>query len=288
MQKHRKQRDGSRFHRKHFGRNIAAVLVVLVLVVCLPQIMRGLGLSATDEKSLAKTAHYDNLEIPAAFADGRPDLRRSYIGYTVSYNSGWRLPNWSAYELVREELDGRAPRKDDFRPDETLHLPQAEKSDYTRSGFDRGHMTPAGDMRWDRNAMSESFYFTNICPQAPAVNRGDWKRLEIKIREWAEQDSALVIVCGPIVSPTDATIGRNRVKVPSAFYKVVVAPYVGAGKGIGFIFPNRPKSRRQPLARYAVSIDSVEVLTGIDFFPVLPDEIENRIESRYDLDEWNF
>ena len=150
------------------------------------------------------------------------------------------------------------------------------------------NVAPAADMRWSATAMSESFYLTNICPQTPSLNQGDWNRLEGKIRDWARRDSAVVIVCGPLVSVDDTTIGPNKVKVPRAFYKVVVSPYVDPPQGIGFVFENTFERRRLPLADYVVSIDSVEILTGIDFFPALPDDIENFVESRYDTEYWNF
>ena len=247
------------------------------------------GSSRTEKPRFHVAAHYENLEIPAPFTDDRADEVRCYAGYALSYNNDWRLPNWVAYELLRSELNARVPRRDDFRPDEGLKGGvQASLSDYRRSGFDRGHMAPAADMRWSATAMSESFYLTNICPQTPSFNQGDWNRLEGKIRDWARRDSAVVIVCGPLVSVDDTTIGPNKVKVPRAFYKVVVSPYVDPPQGIGFVFENTFERRRLPLADYVVSIDSVEILTGIDFFPALPDDIENFVESRYDTEYWNF
>ena len=300
-----RRRKSSRTKNGSFGWKFILFLIVLCLLFYLllyfaPQIMSHLGMRPDESRykmeepagSAARTArvrpsHYKDLEIPAPFADSRPHRLRAYTAYTISYNNEWRLPNWVAYELTRDELAVRVKRTDDFRPDEKMSGRQASLADYRKSGFDRGHMAPAADMRWDATAMTESFYLTNMCPQTPALNRGDWERLEDQIRVWAERDSAIVIVCGPIVSPVDTTIGGNRVKVPSAFYKVIVAPYVDEERGIGFIFANDPERKKLPLSRYAVTIDSIETLTGIDFFHVLPDEIENRIESRYDLREWN-
>lgn len=236
-----------------------------------------------------RVVHYDDLEIPAPFTDGRPDRLCTYAGYTLSYNSEWRLPNWVAYELLRSELKAQVSRRDDFRPDEDLPLSeQAGLADYRRSSFDRGHMAPAADMRWSAESMSHSFYLTNICPQTPGLNQGDWKRLEDKIRDWAREDSAIVIVCGPLVASGDTTIGPHKVKVPSAYYKVVLSPYADPPRGIGFIFENIPGRQRRPLDSYAVTIDSVENRVRIDFFPELPDEIEQYIESQYDTQYWNF
>lgn len=236
-----------------------------------------------------RVVHYDDLEIPAPFTDGRPDRLCTYAGYTLSYNTEWRLPNWVAYELLRSELAAQVPRRDNFRPDESLPLDeQAGLADYRRSGFDRGHMAPAADMRWSAESMSHSFYLTNICPQTPGLNQGDWKRLEDKIRDWAREDSAIVIVCGPLVASGDTTIGPHKIKVPSAYYKVVLSPYADPPRGIGFIFENIPGRQRRPLDSYAVTIDSVENRVRIDFFPELPDEIEQYIESQYDTQYWNF
>ncbi|MBQ8423165.1 MAG: DNA/RNA non-specific endonuclease [Coprobacter sp.] len=233
-------------------------------------------------------AHYETLEIPADFTDTRRHTLCEYEGYTVSYNSEWKIPNWVAYELTRDELNAQVPRKDDFRPDDNLLVAQASPADYRRSGFDRGHMVPAADMRWSATAMSHSFYLTNICPQTPELNRGDWERLESKIRDWARKDSAIVIVCGPLVSPHDTSIGRNGVRVPSAYFKVVVSPYIDTPQGIGFIFANDTEYRKMPLYNYAVTIDSIETLTGIDFFPVLPDDIETSLEACYSVSAWDW
>lgn len=243
----------------------------------------------SQRRSFPRVAHYDCLEIPAPLSDGRPHYTREYAGYTISYNTDWHLPNWVAYELLRSELKAQVPRRDNFRPDESMPLDkQASLADYRRSGFDRGHMAPAADMRWSAQAMSHSFYLTNICPQTPGLNQGDWKRLEDKIRDWARNDSAIVIVCGPLVSSGDTTIGPHKVKVPSAYYKVVLSPYADPPRGIGFIFENCSERRRQPLDTYAVTIDSVEARARIDFFPQLPDDIEQYVESQYDTRYWNF
>lgn len=228
-------------------------------------------------------AVYTDLEIPAPITNKDEQIIR-HTGYTVSYNQTWRLPNWVAYELTREETKGTATRTNKFIVDPSVKGVSATNQDYSRSGFDRGHMAPAGDMKWSSTVMKESFYFSNMCPQVPALNRGRWKDLEEQVREWAVEDSALVIVCGPLVDKKDSAIGHNRVAVPHAFFKVVLAPYVSSPRAIGFIFRNEKDT--SPLRSYAVSVDSVESLSGMDFFPALPDDLERKVEAQYNPSDW--
>lgn len=226
---------------------------------------------------------YKNLELPLPLED-RAEQIIKHEGYTVSYNKNWRLPNWVAYELIRDELRGTVSRTDKFVVDPYVNGVSATNADYRRSGFDRGHMAPAADMTWSETAMKESFYFSNMCPQNPGLNRGAWKDLEESIRKWVKKDSAIAIVCGPLVDKRDTTIGRNEVKIPHAFFKVIVSPYVTTPRGIGFVFKNEKEDA--PLSAYVVSIDSVEALTGMDFFSELPDELENRLESQNNIFDW--
>ena len=155
---------------------------------------------------------------------------------------------------------------------------KAYTGDYTKSGYDRGHMAPAADMKWNKQAMEESFYMSNICPQNPNLNRGDWNDLEEKSRQWAKKYGAVYIACGPIYdTKRPKRIGNNKVAVPHAFYKVILINDKKNPQAIGFIFPN--SAGHKPLKKYMVTVDSVEKRTDIDFFPALPDEIENRIEA---------
>ena len=228
------------------------------------------------------------LEIPALEKQG-PSQLLSYKGFTVSYNNNTRLPNWVAYELTATEVAGDLPRKDKFRPDPAVQGPQANKDDYRNSGWDRGHMAPAADMKWSMEAMEESCYFTNICPQNPQLNGGDWKELEEQCRKWAQKYGSIYIACGPIVTKNEhGKIGANKVVVPDKFYKVILARVNGEYQGVGFIFHNSPlrKSKisgkppvNKPLKSYAVTIDEVEAVTGIDFFQTLDAATQNRVEK---------
>ena len=219
--------------------------------------------------------------------EGTPEKILVRRGYTVSYNREHNLPNWVAWELTPEKLVERESRTDKFLPDPDL--PEAEavtSDDYKRSAWDRGHMCPAGDNRWHWRAMQESFYMTNICPQNHNLNRGDWKELEEACRDWAQREGKIYIVCGPVLyRQRHKTIGReHRITVPEAFFKVILCPTSNPPRAIGFIYKNT--SGNHPLDHYVNSVDQVERLTGIDFFPALPDEVEKKVEAEYDLGLW--
>ena len=234
------------------------------------------------EKSIRQpVADKTGLEIPRMHARaGGQILKRT--GYTASYNADYKTPHWVAWELTKKETQGKETRTDKFLPDPDVLGAKAYTTDYTNSGYDRGHMAPAADMKWSRKAMEESFYLSNICPQNPNLNRGDWNDLEEQSRQWAGKYGKIYIVCGPIYdSKRPKRIGNNKVAVPDAFYKVILVNDKKDPKAIGFIFPNKAGSK--PLKRYAVSVDSVEKRTNIDFFPTLPDEVEDRIEAMSEL-----
>lgn len=279
----------------NFFKSSLLVLLIIIVAILVYEHFRTPILQATQnvvekaEKVIdqAKTSSpqeaYADLEIPAPITDKEEQIIR-HTGYTVSYNNTWRLPNWVAYELTREETKGNAARTDIFIIDPLVKGTSATNKDYSRSGFDRGHMAPAGDMKWSSTAMKESFYFSNMCPQVPGLNRGRWKDLEEQIREWAAEDSALVIICGPLVNKKHSTIGQNHIAVPRAFFKVILAPYVSSPRAIGFIFKNEKDN--SPLRSYVVTVDSVESLTGIDFFPALPDVIEKQVEAQCAPSDW--
>jgi endonuclease G, mitochondrial len=160
----------------------------------------------------------------------------------------------------------------------------ADNGDYAGSGYDRGHLAPAADMGWSSIAMAESFYYSNMSPQVPAFNRGIWKRLEELVRTWAVDYNAVYIVTGPVLTNGLLTIGINKVSVPKYFYKVILEYNDQDIKGIAFILPNTGSG--EPLQNYAVTIDSVEKFTGIDFFPKLPDDQERIIESTLSVNSW--
>jgi endonuclease G len=177
-------------------------------------------------------------------------------------------------------------RTNDFREDYKVTTGSASLSDFKGSGYDRGHLAPAGDMKWSSTAMSESFYMSNMSPQKPGFNRGIWKKLESSVRNWADDNGEIYVVTGPILNEQFSTIGYNGVSIPNYYYKVILDYKEPELKGIGFILLHEKSS--SSLKSFAVSIDEVERRTGIDFYHLLPDEIENQIESTIDISKWSF
>lgn len=221
----------------------------------------------------------------AVTPDSVPSMILERAGYVTSYNKKTKLPNWVAWRLTADNTKGSHSRKGiDFMEDEDVPTPRADDWDYYNSGYDRGHMCPAGDNKWDSEAMRQSFLFTNICPQAPGLNRGDWNEMENACRSWARENGDIYIVCGPILyKGRHKTIGKHKVVVPEAFFKVVLCMR-GTPKAIGFIYKNEDGNR--PKGDYVNSVDEVERITGFDFFTSLPDDVEKAVESTADLDDW--
>ena len=209
----------------------------------------------------------------------------NYTGMTISFNPTLHIPNWVAYELTAGEATGDEPRTNRFATDPDVKG-CASPDDYRNTGFDRGHMAPAADMKWSPEAMRESFYMTNIAPQEHRLNSGAWSKLEGKCRERARRDSAVIIITGPVnTDPVEMHIGATGVAVPSRFFKVILSPYTNPPMAIGFIMPNGYVEGGMQAA--AVSVDEVEAVTGHDFFSALPDEIENEVEQQVNFNRWS-
>lgn len=223
------------------------------------------------------------LEIPAP-REGEVILQ--HTAYTLSYNPSFHVANWVAYELTREETIAAVKRNNRFVPDPLLPAGSASNEDYRGTGYDKGHLAPAADMAFSSQTMTESFYLSNMAPQEPAFNRGIWKRLEDRVRDWAEKEDTVYVVTGTVLTEGLSTIGRDRITVPALFYKVILDCTEPGIKGIGFLMPN--EGSQLPLQHYAVTIDSVESLSGSDFFPKLPDDLEKQVENSIDLSLWNW
>lgn len=256
---------------------MASFIVATVVVVVADYVVSCLHRARAE----APVGDFTDVKVP----EGLPSEMVRYSAFSVSFNPETHTPNYVAWELTGEHARGKLKRSNKFVADPDVEG-SATPEDYRNSGFDRGHMAPAGDMKWSTQAMEESFYMTNIVPQNHELNRGVWNRLEEKCRQRAVSDSAIVIICGPVPGDAvDMRIGYNQVAVPQRFFKVILSPYTNPPLAIGFILPNGyPKGGMQP---YAVSVDKVEEVTGYDFFYQLPDSIENKIESKCNFNRWS-
>lgn len=224
---------------------------------------------------------------------------REFKYYSLCYRESYEQAEWSAECIKSSMLQKNATRSNDFRPDEKISTGSATLADYKSSGYDRGHLVPAADMSFDADAMSETFYMSNMSPQAPQFNRGIWVNLETQVRLWAQKFGKIYVVSGPVLNKSAEefpSIGKNQVSVPEFYYKVILAPVFKdeedkntpedseSAMAIGFIIPNQKCEKE--FWDYAVPIDEVENITNIDFFPQLEDSLENQIESVFQLESW--
>ncbi|MDE6479029.1 MAG: DNA/RNA non-specific endonuclease [Muribaculaceae bacterium] len=230
-----------------------------------------------------EATHYEGLE-NVVIPSGLASQIKEYTGFTLSFNKENRTPNYVAWELLGTEVGGSVSRSDYFWPDNELEG-CTKHSDYTGSGYDRGHMCPAADQKWSEEAMNDCFVMANMCPQLHDLNAGAWETLESKERIWAKRDSAVMIIAGPIYTDGETYIEKSKVRVPDAFFKVLIAPYLDEPRGIAFVYPHMKCQGN--MQDYATTIDEVEKITGFDFFSSLPDELETKLESSYSFTDWN-
>lgn len=254
---------------------IVTIAALTFTISCIPPSAAGSHASA-DEPAIAASPE-QLLEVIT-----NPDLTSlplSYRGFNVSFNPVHHIPNWVAWELTPQEVrTSVTSRRDKFRPDPDVPgcpIP----ADYRNSGFDRGHIAPAADMKWDTLAMHHASYLTNICPQSHELNQGAWMTLENLCRQRALIDSSLIIIAGPVLSmPPIDTIGEAHVTVPRKFFKVILAPHAKP-KPVALAFLMDNAYIPGGLQATTVTVDSVEAITGHDFFSILPDSLENSLES---------
>lgn len=202
--------------------------------------------------------------------------------YELQYSEADEQAAWVYYVLTPKNVNGLGERDNKFKADPSVKTGSSELTDYKGSGYDRGHLCPAGSMKQNQQAMDETFYMSNMSPQLPAFNRDGWKRLEEKVRTWVYTEDTLHVVTGPIFKDNLGTIGANKVTVPGYYYKVIYAPR--DKQMVAFIVPHRKIT--EPLETFMVPVDEVEKQTGIDFFYLLPDELENRLEKG--MGKWEY
>lgn len=212
----------------------------------------------------------------AVGAPSSSDQQLCREGYSVGYNYQNKVADWVSYHITAASVNGFYKRSNYFKTDQDIPTAyRAISSDYSSTGYDRGHLAPSGTMDFNQNSMKESFLMTNMAPQLPGFNRGGWKGLEDKIRQWANDYNELYVVTGPIWDGSETYIG-NGVYIPSKFYKVVLDP--AYNEAIAFIIPHRKVSTSE-LADFITTVDAVEAATNLDFFSSLPNYIEDDMEN---------
>jgi endonuclease G len=245
---------------------------------------RPLNLPGTERDSeTRRTPANSDLEtyLPA-YTSGDQVIR--HRGYTLQYEEPYEQAAWVVHRLTGQT--GKAKRATKFSPDPLVKTGSALSTDYTRTGYDRGHLAPAGDFKYSQELTTETFLMSNMSPQNHAFNTGIWNDLEEQVRRWAKRDKNLIVVTGPVLKPGLPTIGqRNKVAVPEAYYKLILYPEAGQERAIAFLMPNDGNFDKK-VRDFVVPIDEVERKTGLDFFTKLPDSLEKRLESTANAGEW--
>lgn len=221
----------------------------------------------------------DGLELPVY---GEDEDVVSHLGYTASYNHTTLCSDWVAWELTAEEVDGTNEGPYSFSRDPDVRFPKASREDYSHSGWDKGHLAPRADMKWSCQALEESYYFTNVCPQDHEMNSQAWRKIEELSRRLAKHYGRVYIVCGPLYdSHHFGTIGEGSVYVPDRFFKALAVVTENGYQTVGFLVDNTPQNYAPK--HYAVSVDSVETLAGRNLFP----KVDEAAERTYDWNFWN-
>jgi endonuclease G len=206
--------------------------------------------------------------------------------FTLSYNEKYEQAEWVAYELKQSYVRSSNFERPYFIEDPKVKTGSADWRNYKKSGYDKGHLCPAGDMAFEIKAYNDTFFTSNISPQIHEFNAGVWNKLEQKVRYWATKYDGIYVITGGVLQAKLKTIGNEKVLVPNYFYKVLLDNSNGNHKMIAFLVPNEKSDK--PLYTFAVSVDTVEKMTGIDFFPKLDDKTENRMEKNSDYKGWSF
>jgi endonuclease G len=206
--------------------------------------------------------------------------------YTLSYKEDYEQAEWVAYELKKSAIANQHFERPFFIEDTKVGSGSADWRNYKKSGYDKGHLCAAADMKFSKKAFDETFLTSNIAPQKHDFNEGIWNTLEQKVRYWSTKYDGIYVVTGGVLSGNLKTIGKERVAVPDYFYKVLLDDSRGENKMIGFLVPAIDSDK--PLYEFVVPVDQIEKMTGIDFYPKLEDALEIKLEKASDYKGWSF
>ena len=278
-------------------RNSLIITIIFALILTVPVLtdnsfvnsiienVKGIAASINNSEKATNSQISIDPELLAIPYTNSGDIVIHHNGFSLLYSEKYEQAAWVAYLLTKKEVYGKIPRSNNFREDPTILSGSAKLEDYKGSGYDRGHLAPAGDLKWSKISMQDSFYLSNMSPQTPGFNRDLWRRLEEWVRTQTIKNKELIVVTGPVL--TDGPfkkIGIDKVAVPKRYFKVLLDFEEPEVKAIGFIMENRASNK--PVTYFAVSVDTVEETTGIDFFYLLPDTLEDKLESQNNIKLW--
>lgn len=214
----------------------------------------------------------------------------NHKAYTLGYNEDHEQAAWTFHILTRESTVGQASRSGiDFMPDSKVSTSSALSSDFTRTGYDRGHLVPAGDFKCCQDLLRDTFWVSNLTPQNPDCNRNIWNNLEQQTRNWARKKGEVFVFTGPVLKNGLKKIGKyNRISIPENLYKIILYidhDDVEKSQVKAFMMPNESNLGFN-FNRFKVSVDEVEKATGLDFLAPLADNLENRLEETISTDRW--
>lgn len=259
-----------------------SVFLVIILIYCCKENIP----VKSDNLIIAKNNNLNN----ESFIDYLPTSTTNKIirheFYTLSYNEKYEQAEWVAYELKENMIVKNNFERPYFIEDPLVGTNSADWRNYKKSGFDKGHHCPAGDMKFSKKAFEDTFFTSNISPQKHNFNAGIWNRLEEKTRYWAQKYQSIYVITGSLLNDNLATIGKENVAVPEYYYKILLYKNNDKYKIIAFLMPSQES--KLPLYEFVKSTDEIEKLSGIDFFAKLPDQIESKLEKSSDYKEWSF
>jgi len=265
-----------------FKKNFQSVFGFGVLLILLLGLFSAFVLSKEESKIVRQNTKQSFDYLPTSTSN--QIVKHDY--FTLSYNEKYEQAEWVAYELKKSYVRSSNFDRPYFIEDPKVKTGSADWRNYKKSGYDKGHLCPAGDMEFAINAYNDTFFTSNISPQTHDFNGGVWNRLEQKVRYWATKYDGVYVITAGVLKPNLKTIGQEHVLVPNYFYKILLDNSNGQYKMIAFLVPNVKSNK--PLYEFVVSVDSIEKMTGIDFFPKLDDKTENKLEKNSDYKAWSF
>ena len=225
--------------------------------------------------------HYNSLEIPSYIEEATVLKKHDF---TIGFSKKYKHAYWVAYHLKCNETNGTVPRSNYFKEDQILGKYSPNTDDYYASGYDKGHLIPAGDTKSDQLAMDDSFLMSNVSPQIPAFNRGIWKKLEEQIRDWACEYDSLYIITGAVLDPDLTRLGKSRIAIPDYYYKSILLYSKTHQSMVTYYMYQYTKDDN--LNNFVITTDSLESILGYDLFHNLDDSVEAVLESRVDTTFW--